>query len=267
MTSAKLLSPGQTLEALLRDQGYNQTEAASKIGITRQYLNSVIHGKLPLTTELQWKIKPVLGKGLEFWSDVSNKYDSYLKTPEGLRGMLEQREDDLVQQFDLHGQHALVNYEVEAAVEAQMIQLTSVDGRNLFRKENLSDTLYQLSFSDEAKVTSIDPTTRELVTQFVRTQPHYDLLPGQWLTMPTAEIVSLSNRVRMQIHGLCDPFPAEFVKYNGPLMVEPRNATQPMLLLHHGGFKSVRISHGSPALLVSFDYLAAEPARPARNAS
>jgi len=253
------MSAGETLEQLLRERGLNQTEAASKIGITRQYLNSVINGKLPLTTELQWKLKPVVGKGLEYWAEVSNKFDTYVTTPEGRKRMLEAREEGLVQQFDLHGQHVLVNYEIEAAVEAQMIQFQSLDGRNLFKKERLGDTLYQLTFSDEAKVVGTDHVTR-----FVNTVPYYDLLPGERLSMPTAEIVSLSHRIRMHVHGLCDPLPEQFVQLIGADLVEPRSASQCTLRLMHSGWSPARIAHGDSAVLVSFEYLAAEPTRPPR---
>lgn len=259
MIFEKPLSAGETLEQLLRERGLNQTEAASKIGITRQYLNSVINNKLPLTTELQWKMKPIVGKGLEFWAEVSNKFDTYVTTPEGRKRMLEAREEGLVQQFDLHGQHVLVNYEIEAAIEAQMIQFTGLDGRNLFKKDRLGDTLYQLTFSEEAMVVGTDRTTR-----IVNTLPHYDLMPGERLSMPTAEVVGLSNRIRMHLHGLCDPLPENFVQFMSADLVEPRSASQCTLRLLHSGWSPVRIACGDPALLVSFEYLAAEPARPPR---
>jgi len=259
MILEKPLSAGETLEQLLREQGFNQTEAASKIGITRQYLNSVINGKLPLTTELQWKLKPVVGKGLDYWADVTSKYDSYVTTPEGRKRMLESREENLVQQFDLHGQHVLVNYEVEAAIEAGMIQLHSLAGKSLFQKDRMGDTLYQLSFGEEAMVVGADRLTR-----IVSTTPHYQLLPGERLTMTTAEVVTLSHRVRMHIHGLCEPLPSNFVNYVGAGIVDPRNASPCDIRLSHGGWEPLAISHGASALLVSFEYLAAEPARPPR---
>ncbi len=259
MIVEKPLSAGETLEQLLREQGFNQTEAASKIGITRQYLNSVINGKLPLTTELQWKLKPVVGKGLDFWADVTSKYDTYVTTPEGRRRLLESREESLIQQLDLHGQHVLVNYEVEAAIEAGMIQLNGLTGKNLFQKDRMGDTLYQLSFGDEAMVVGTDGQMR-----IVSTAPYYQLQPGERLAATTAEIVALSHRVRMLIHGVCEPLPSDFVSYVGAGVIEPRNGAPCDIRLFHGGWRPTTISHGASALLVSFEYLAAEPARPPR---
>lgn len=261
MLTAKPLSAGETLEKLLRERGLNQTEASAKIGVTRQYLNAVINGKLPLTTELQWKLKPVVDKGLDFWTEVSKSYDVYLTTPEGRRQFLEAKEEDLIQQFDLHGQHVLVNYEVEAAVEAGVVGMT-IAGRMSFQKERQGATTYLLSIGDEAEVFGANGSRR-----VASTWPHLDLLPGERARLMTLECLELGGRMRAHVHGLCDPFPGLFVQFAGSTVLEPWHGVQVSMPLIHNGSEPARLVRGQPGLKVSFEYLATEAARPAAVAS
>lgn len=256
MLIAKPLSVGETLEKLLRERGMNQTEASAKIGVTRQYLNAVINGKLPLTTELQWKLKPVIEKGLDYWTEIGKSYDQYLTTPEGRRHFLEAKEEDLIQQFDLHGQHVLVNYEVEAAVEAGVIGMT-VSGKPAFQKDRQGATGYLLSIGDEAEVFSPNGTRR-----VASTWPHLDLLPGERVRLMTLECLELGGRMRAHLHGLCDPFPGIFVQFVGSTVLEPWHGVQVSMPLIHLGSEPARLVRGQPGLKVSFEYLATEAARP-----
>ncbi len=261
MTAQKPLSIGETLEQLLRKEGLNQTEAALKIGVTRQYLNSVINDKLPLTTELQWKLQPVLKRGLDYWEDISKQYDKFLATPDGRRQQLQAKEEELAIHWDLQGQRTLVNYEIETAVNSGVIAFLSGSGERetpAFDKRRLRSTTYQLSVGEQAELFDTSGKSR-----VVRTFPYLELGRGEVARLATLEAVKIGGRLRAHIQGLADPLPWKLVQWMGRLIVEPWNEAPVTFGLINHGPETVRLIHGQPCLEISFEYLAAEPMRPA----
>ena len=260
MTQEKPLSIGETLEQMLRKEGLNQTEAAIKIGITRQYLNAVINGKLPLTTELQWKLQPVLKKGLEFWDDVGRQYDSYLTTAEGRRNHIMAREADLAVQWDLHGSRTLVNFEIETAVSNGVISVDIVrddSASSAFDNRRMRMATYTLSVGPQAVVFD-----RQGSRRIASTLPYLELGVGERAKLATLETLRLGGRIMGHVEGLAAPLSSEWLELRGDKVIEPWNDSPLALGLKNDGFSPVRVSQGQPYVDISFEYLASEPMRP-----
>ncbi|MBL9113992.1 MAG: helix-turn-helix domain-containing protein [Verrucomicrobiaceae bacterium] len=260
MTSDAPLTVGQTLEQLLRKEGLNQTEAALKIGITRQYLNSVINGKLPLTTELQWKIEPVVRKGLDFWESVKRDYDKYLTTSEGRRKHVEAREEELATRWDLLGPRKLVNYEIELAIEAGVVAIETTRGdteMSSFDKNRLTSLTYVLSMGAAAELFATDGTRK-----LVKALPYLELAPGETLRGVTLETVRLGGRFAGFVHGLAEPLVDKMLELRGNRIIKPWNAVRVPYRVVNEGHTPIRLQQGEPFLEVIFEYLSAEPLRP-----
>ena len=260
MTSEAPLTVGQTLEQLLRKEGLNQTEAALKIGITRQYLNSVINGKLPLTTELQWKIEPVVRKGLDFWDGVKREYDKYLTTSEGRRKHVEAQEEELATRWDLLGPRKLVNYEIELAIEAGVVAIETTRGDvevTSFDRNRLSSLTYALSMGPAAEVFSVTGSRK-----VVKALPYLELAPGETLRGVTLETVRLGGRFAGFLQGVAEPLVDKMLELRGNRIIKPWNAVRVPYRVINEGHTPIRLQEGEPLVEVIFEYLSAEPIRP-----
>ena len=83
-------SVGGTLADLLAARNLNQTEAATKLSLTRPYLNGIINGKYPLSMDLKMKLKSLLNVEPDFWAGVQTAHELWKGSPEGRRQLLEQ---------------------------------------------------------------------------------------------------------------------------------------------------------------------------------
>ena len=129
-------SVGSTLSELLAARNLNQTEAATKLSLTRPYLNGIINGKYTLSTDLKTKLKSLLNVEPDFWTSIQTAHDLWKSSPEGKRQLLEQGREELYNALDLRGAHVLVARVLLDAGVGQSGRYLDGDKSNL-RSENL----------------------------------------------------------------------------------------------------------------------------------
>jgi len=249
MTTLLPKSPGEALGELIRDKGLNQTEAATKLGISRQYLNSVINNKYPVTAELRLKLTDLLNTRPELWAEVQKNWDEHLSSPEGRALKREREQDDLTLSFDIRGGHTLVDHEIEAAMKAEHIGILPFD------RERLHSTCYQLSFG----LRGFSYPAGSTEPRSVATKPGFTLKRGQMLTISTRESLTLPSRVRAIVHGLTEQWTDKFLQCFHQRVIEPGMSGPVAFSLINSGPYDLEIAEGEPCLALSFEYLAQEP--------
>lgn len=249
MTNLLPKSPGETLGDLIREKGLNQTEAATKLGITRQYLNSVINNKYPVTAELRLKLSELLKTKPDFWAEVQKNWDEHLTSPEGRALKREREQDELTLNFDIRGGHTLVDHEIEAAMKAEHLAIVPFD------RECLHSTCYHLSFG--LRGFSYPPGSAE--PRQIATKPGFLLKRGQMLTISTRETLTLPSRVRAVVHGLTEQWSDKFLQCFHQRVIEPGMSGSVTFGLINSGPFDLEITEGEPCLALSFEYLAQEP--------
>jgi addiction module HigA family antidote len=247
-------SVGGTLADLLAARNLNQTEAATKLSLTRPYLNGIINGKYPLSMDLKMKLKSLLNVEPDFWAGVQAAHELWKGSPEGRRQLLERGREELYNSLDLRGAHVLVAHEIEEAVEGGAIE---IDGLNLKidgHRERLLQTSLLLTFGSVATVRVIGSevgTDHDLTKGFV-------LKRGQMVEFHTHEDLKLHGRVRAVVNGLTDPFATSFVQLFCHRLREPGSIGQMSFGLINLGPMDLPLRAGDPCLSVSFEYLAQE---------
>jgi addiction module HigA family antidote len=249
MTNFLPKSPGETLGDLIRESGLNQTEAATKLGITRQYLNGVVNAKYPVTAELRLKLSDLLKTKPEFWAEVQKNWDEHLSSPEGRAMKREKDQEELALNLDIRGGHTLVDHEIEAALKAGHLTIEPFD------RERLNATCYQLGFGVRGfSYLAGSPEPRPVVTK-----PGFNFKRGQMLTISTRETLVLPGRVRAIVHGLTEMWSDKFVQCFHQRVIEPGMSGSVTFSLINSGPFDLEIMEGEPCLALSFEYLAQEP--------
>jgi addiction module HigA family antidote len=244
------------LAELLQIHGLNQTEAATKLNLTRPYLNGVINGKYPLNTELRLKLKPVLGVEAEYWTEVQRAYDMWKESPEGRRLRIEQGREELHNLLDLRGAHVLLANEITEAIRGGVIEVSHFD----FTQENdqcrLLQTSLQLTFGRQAWIKTIGTDEEKEVS----VRSGFVLKRGQMVLFATREALTLSSRVRAHVNGLTEHWATRFIHCFHQRLLEPGSTGQITFGMINAGPTDIEISEGEPCLSVSFEYLAQDPA-------
>jgi len=247
-------SVGGTLADLLAARNLNQTEAATKLSLTRPYLNGIINGKYPLSMDLKTKLKSLLNVEPDFWSGIQTAHEMWKSSPEGRRQLLEQGREELYNSLDLRGAHVLVAHEIEEAINGGAIEIDGLDLKQEAHRERLLQTSLLLTFGSVATVRSIGSEagvdhdlTRGLV-----------LKRGQMVEFHTHEDLKLHGRVRVVVNGLTDPFATGFVQLFCHRLREPGSIGQLTFGLINLGPMDLPLRAGDPCLSVSFEYLAQE---------
>jgi len=71
------------LDELLRERGMNQTEAATKLGLTRPYLNGVINGKYPLGRTCACACSRCSRSSRSFREQAQRDYEAWQSSADG----------------------------------------------------------------------------------------------------------------------------------------------------------------------------------------
>lgn len=70
--------PGEMLlEEYLRPMGVSQSELARRIGVTFQTVNSLVHGRSGLSTEMALKLSRFFGNSVGQWLNFQRVWDLY----------------------------------------------------------------------------------------------------------------------------------------------------------------------------------------------
>lgn len=237
---------------MLQSNGLNQTEAATKLNLTRPYLNGVINGKYPLSTEMRLKLKPVLGVEPDYWAEVQRTYDLWKESPEGRRQRIEQGKEELHNLLDLRGAHVLLAEEIVEALRGNVIEVTPLDLAQEADRSRLLPSSLQLTFGRQAWVKTLgsdDDTEVSLRHPFV-------LKRGQMVLFATREALTLTSRVRAHVNGLTEHWATRFIHCFHQRLLEPGSTGQITFGLANAGPTDVEINEGDPCLSVSFEYLA-----------
>lgn len=67
--------PGELIEDNLEELGWNISEAAKGLGISRQQLHNIIAGRSALTPSLAVKLEQAIGSTAGAWLRMQNAYD------------------------------------------------------------------------------------------------------------------------------------------------------------------------------------------------
>lgn len=71
--------PGDTIEDLLEEQGWKQTDLARRMDVTPQFVNELIKGKTAISTKTAQGLSQVLGSTPDFWLVRDAKYQAGLQ--------------------------------------------------------------------------------------------------------------------------------------------------------------------------------------------
>ena len=252
---ASMIAPksvGGTLADLLASKNLNQTEAATKLSLTRPYLNGIINDKYPLSTDLKTKLKSLLNVEPEFWAGVQAAHESWKTSPHGRRQILEQGREELYNSLDLRGAHVLVGHEIEEAISGGAVEIEGFDLKQESHRERLQQTSLLLTFDKTATLKVIgsqDGTDHDTTQGFM-------LKRGQMVEFRTHEDVKLHGRVRALVNGLIDPLATSFVHLFCQRLREPGSIGQFTFGLMNMGPVDLPIKAGEPCLSLSFEYLA-----------
>ena len=67
--------PGETLKELYLPEGMSVSEAAKKLGVSRQTLSAIINGRSGISAEMSLRLAKALGTSADFWLKMQVKYD------------------------------------------------------------------------------------------------------------------------------------------------------------------------------------------------
>jgi antitoxin HigA-1 len=67
--------PGFGIRDLIEDAGMGVTDAARKLGVTRQALNNLVNGKAGISPEMAIRLEKVFGGTAEQWLRVQTAYE------------------------------------------------------------------------------------------------------------------------------------------------------------------------------------------------
>jgi HTH-type transcriptional regulator/antitoxin HigA len=67
-------SPGDTIQDLLVERGWDQKELANRLGLSNKTVEQLITAKVPLTPTIASKLATVLGSTLQFWLNREANY-------------------------------------------------------------------------------------------------------------------------------------------------------------------------------------------------
>jgi HTH-type transcriptional regulator/antitoxin HigA len=66
--------PGDTIQDLMEERGWNQTELAERLGYSTKHVSLLVNGKAPLSEEAAMRLERVLGSTASFWLTREAKY-------------------------------------------------------------------------------------------------------------------------------------------------------------------------------------------------
>lgn len=70
--------PGESINDLLEDRGWTQSDLATRTGFTTKHVNLLLKGKAPITEETALKLERVLGSTARFWLAMERQYKERL---------------------------------------------------------------------------------------------------------------------------------------------------------------------------------------------
>jgi plasmid maintenance system antidote protein VapI/deoxycytidine triphosphate deaminase len=251
LTSPQPLLPGQHLEALLRDKGLNQTEAATRLNMNRTYLNGVINGKHLISADLKLKLKDLLGVPTEYWADVERDVQRWQSTEQGQAEVRTRSQEDLYTMLDIRGHHVLVDHEIRQALRSQVISISPFDLGHEEVRERLRATTVELTFGETAFVHSAD-----MGDSSVSLRGGLTLKRGKMATFETRERITLTSRVRAVVNGLVSPWNGAFTQLFSARVLEPGTGGVLSFGLLNNGIQDLLIEPGQACLSISFEYLA-----------
>jgi plasmid maintenance system antidote protein VapI len=252
MTLTQPRSTGELLGEKLREAGLNQTEAAARLSITRQYLNGIINDKYPVTADLLLKLNPLLGTNNEYWITAEKAHSQYTHSPEGRAEILRQKLEDQTLNLDVRGNHTLVNHQLEALIESTYLNLAISPEK---AKSRIEATSYQCACGKSGWIERMGSDEK----QAVNFSKGIKITRGMMLTLSTQESLPALSRIRIHLIGLTEPWASKFYQVFHSGIIEPGMAGPiSFAILNHGPHEFM-LQEGDPILRISFEYLAQEP--------
>jgi addiction module HigA family antidote len=81
--------PGESINDLLEERGWTQTDLATRTGFTTKHVNLLLKGKAPITEETALKLERVLGSTARFWLNLEAQYREHLARQEAVTALAE----------------------------------------------------------------------------------------------------------------------------------------------------------------------------------
>ena len=80
--------PGEVLKELYLPEGMGISEAAKKLGVSRQTLSAIINGRAGVSAEMAMRLSKALGTSPDLWLGMQMQYDLWQakqKPPKGVQ--------------------------------------------------------------------------------------------------------------------------------------------------------------------------------------
>ncbi|MCY4572307.1 MAG: HigA family addiction module antitoxin [Gemmatimonadetes bacterium] len=69
--------PGWTLEEKLEELSMSQAELARRTGLSTKHINQIVRGKVPITTEVAWRLERATGVPDRLWNNLESRYQEH----------------------------------------------------------------------------------------------------------------------------------------------------------------------------------------------
>ncbi|MCY4632516.1 MAG: HigA family addiction module antitoxin [bacterium] len=69
--------PGWTLEEKLEELSMSQAELARRTGLSTKHIDQIVRGKVPITTEVAWRLERATGVPDRLWNNLESRYQEH----------------------------------------------------------------------------------------------------------------------------------------------------------------------------------------------
>jgi HTH-type transcriptional regulator / antitoxin HigA len=78
LTPDWVAKPGNTINDIIQERGWNQAELARRTSLSTKHINQLLKSAVPITQETASKLEKVLGSTARFWMNLESQYQEQL---------------------------------------------------------------------------------------------------------------------------------------------------------------------------------------------
>ncbi len=151
--------PGDTIDDILEELGWSQSEFAERTGYTTKHVNQLIHGKAPISEDTAFRLERVLGSSADFWLSRESKYREALAREDELEALRDQvgwlKELPLAHMIKYGWVSQFSDKRCQVAECLSFFGVASVNAWRSKYAESLSLAAFKTSQTTEKKVASV----------------------------------------------------------------------------------------------------------------
>jgi HTH-type transcriptional regulator / antitoxin HigA len=87
LTPDWIAKPGDTINDILQERGWKQTDLARRTGLSTKHVNQLLKSAVPITQDTAAKLEKVLGSTVRFWVTLEAQYQEQLARKQELKAL------------------------------------------------------------------------------------------------------------------------------------------------------------------------------------